>query len=141
MFGFRLQGFLYHENGEKLRAKVCCKFCFKLKKSPVDTYVMLKTAYGQDVMSNVTFYWWYNAFKDGRESVADEPRDGRPSMAQNEILVNTAIVIVRKDKRTTVRELATRLNIAIGSAFAILSNDLSIRRVSCRWIPRLFFDE
>jgi len=98
---------------------------------------MLKTAYGQDVMSNATFHRLCNVIKDGQESVADEPREGHPSTARNEILVNTASVIVREDRRIIVRELATRLNIAIGSTFVILNDDLEMRRVCCRWIPRL----
>ncbi|EZA60666.1 hypothetical protein X777_14272 [Ooceraea biroi] len=40
---------------------------------------MLKKAYGSDSMSKAQIFRWHKTFKDGRESVEDEPRSGRPS--------------------------------------------------------------
>ncbi len=126
---------------ENIEQRYALKFCVKLGKTAKESKDMLKQAYGDRVMSMATFYRWYNLFREGREGVEDEPREGRPSTARTEVLKNTADVIVREDRRITVRELAQRLNISVGSAFAILHDDLHMRRVSCRWVPRLLTPE
>ncbi len=48
------------------------------------------------------------------------------SIARNEILQKIVAIIIREDRRITVRELAQHLNILIGNAFAILQNDLQM---------------
>lgn len=58
-----------------------------------------------------------------------------------EIRVSTASVIIREDRRTTVREIVSRINIAIGSVLSIFNVNFTMRRVSYRWIPRLLSNE
>ncbi len=77
-------------------------------------------------MSVPTFYHWYTVFRDGWESVVDELWEGQPSTARNKVLQNTVAVIVRKDWRITVRELAQCLNFSIGTPFDILHDDLQM---------------
>lgn len=126
---------------KKLEQRCNVKFLVKLGKTRKDAYELLTTVYGEDVMNQVTFYKWYKAFKEGRENITDEPREGRPSTSRSEVLKNTAAAIVSEDRRITVRELAATLDISVGSAFSILHDDLAMRRVSCRWIPRLLTPE
>jgi len=58
------------------------KFLVKLGKDRTEAYDMLITVYGEQVMNKVTFYKWYKAFKEGRESIGDMPREGRPSTSR-----------------------------------------------------------
>ena len=37
---------------------------------------MLKKAYGDEQMTQASFYWWFNRFSEGNEQVEDEPRSG-----------------------------------------------------------------
>jgi len=55
------------------------KFCAKLGKSGSETLQLLRTAYGDAVLSSSQIFRWHKVFKDGRESVEDEQRAGRPS--------------------------------------------------------------
>lgn len=126
---------------EKCEQRCNVKFLVKLGYSRKDTYDMLCRVYGERVMSQVTFYRWYKAYQEGRERVEDDPREGRPSTSRNSALINTADVIIREDRRITVRELAGYLNVSVGSAFAIMHDDLAMRRVCCRWVPRLLTPE
>lgn len=126
---------------KKLEQRCNVKFLVKLGKNRKDAYELLTKVYGEDVMNQVTFYKWYKAFEEGRESIADEPREGRPSTSRTEVLQNTAAAIVREDRRMTIRELAACLDISIGSAFSIMHDDLAMRRVSSRWVPRLLTPE
>ncbi len=102
---------------------------------------MLQQAYGDSFMSMPTFCHWYNAFRDNWESVVDEQWEEWPSAACNEVLQSIIVVIVREDWRITVCELAQCLKISVGSAFAILHDDLQMRLVSCRWVLCLLTQE
>jgi len=54
------------------------KFCAKVRKSGSETLQLLRTAYGDAVLSSSQVFRWHKAFKDGRESVQDEQRAGHP---------------------------------------------------------------
>jgi hypothetical protein len=43
------------------------------------THEMMKKVYGDQCMSRTRCYEWFKRFKDGRQSLQDEPRLGRPS--------------------------------------------------------------
>jgi histone-lysine N-methyltransferase SETMAR len=59
--------------------RIFIKFCFKLKKTAAETHRMLKEAFGDNAMSQSKTCLWYKSFKDGRTSVDDDERSGRPS--------------------------------------------------------------
>jgi hypothetical protein len=54
--------------------RICIKFCFKLKKTAVETHRMLVEAFGDNAMSQSKPFLWYKRFKDGRTSVDDDER-------------------------------------------------------------------
>jgi hypothetical protein len=53
----------------------------KLKKSATETFQLLTEAYGEDCMSRARVFEWYKRFSEGRESVKDDDRPGRPRTA------------------------------------------------------------
>jgi len=59
--------------------QICIKFCFKLGHSSTETIPMIKKAFEDDSMSEAQIKLWYRRFKDGRESVKNDRRSGRPS--------------------------------------------------------------
>lgn len=59
--------------------RVCVKFCFKLGKSSSETFELLQQAFGDNVLSRTTCFEWFKRFKEGRTSVKDNERPGRPS--------------------------------------------------------------
>jgi len=61
-----------------LEQRYAIKFCAKIGKSGSETLQLLRTAYGDAVLSSSQVFRWHKAFKDGRESVEDEKRAGRP---------------------------------------------------------------
>jgi hypothetical protein len=65
-----------------LEQRYAIKFCAKLGKSGSKTLQLLSTAYEDAILSSAQVFRWHKAFKDGRESVEDEQRAGRPSTAR-----------------------------------------------------------
>ena len=49
--------------------------------------------------------------------------------------------IVRNNRRLTVREIANDCGISMGSFDAILNDDLHMKRVCAKFVPRLITDE
>jgi hypothetical protein len=48
---------------------------------------------------------------------------------------------IRADRRLTIREIAEEVNISFGSCQAILTEDLAMRRVAAKFVPRLLSDD
>jgi hypothetical protein len=44
----------------------CVKFCFKLGNTFLDTFEILKQAFGDEAMSRTQTHEWYNCFKEGQ---------------------------------------------------------------------------
>jgi len=60
------------------------KFYTKLGKSGSEALQLLRTAYGDAVLSSSRVLRWHKAFKDGRESTEDKQRTGHPSTSRTE---------------------------------------------------------
>ena len=75
-------------------------------------------------------------FRSGRESVEDDERSSRPSTAKTDENINKIKEWMTASRKLTIREIAEELNIAYGSAQDILVNDLGIRHVAAKLVPR-----
>jgi len=61
--------------------------------------------YGDNAMSDGMVRKWVRMFNEGRENVHDEPRSGRPSLV-NDDLVRKFNERVRDDRRFTISDLS-----------------------------------
>jgi len=68
--------------------------------------LMLVQVYGDSAMKKTTVYKWVARFSEGRESVTDEERSGRPATSRTEKNIAKDRQIVRKNRRLTVRSIA-----------------------------------
>ena len=103
---------------------------------------MLTVAYGEATLDRSNVYRWYKMFSEGREDVNDEERTGRPSTSTTDENIDEVKKIVLANRRITVREVAEDLNISIGSCHSIFTNDLGMRRVAAKFVPKLLnFDQ
>ncbi|UYV63026.1 hypothetical protein LAZ67_2002885 [Cordylochernes scorpioides] len=68
--------------------------------------------------------------------VASE-RAGRMSTSTTDEKINEVEKMILTNRRITVREVAEDLNISIGSCHSIFINDLGIRRVAAKFVPKL----
>ena len=60
------------------------KFCVRRKKTKKEPYRLLKEAYGDEQMSQASFYRWFNKFSETNEKIEDEPRSEAPRSARKE---------------------------------------------------------
>lgn len=126
---------------DSLEQRCAIKFCFKLGKTAVETYKMLQQAYGEDCLSRGRVFEWFGRFKEGRESVQDDSRSGRPVSARNDNQIELVREKINSDRRLTIREVSLALNISYGTVQKILTQDLGMSRVCAKFVPRLLTDE
>ena len=80
-------------------------------------------------------YKWFKRFEEGRESLADDERSGRPgTLTSSDVTVIQELL--NKDRRITLRELAARTDCSYGKVFNIVHEQLNMRRINARWIPK-----
>jgi len=92
-------------------------------------------------MGRTQVFDWFRRFKEGRTSFESDPRSGRPSTSRNEEMIAKVRTIVRNKRRLTVREIADDCGISVGSCDAILTNNLHMKRVWAKSVPRLLTDD
>jgi transposase len=71
-------------------------------------------------MSERKMYQWIERFQEGRTSVADEHRSGRPCTAVSDAKVAHVDALIGDNRRISVDTVAAMLNISVGSAHGII---------------------
>jgi len=121
--------------------RICITFCFRIGKTATETYQLLQQAYGEDAMGRTEVCDWFRRFKEDRTSVESDTRSGRPSTSRNEEMVAKVRTIVLNNRRLTVRETADDRGISVGSCDVILTDDLHMKRLCAKFVPRLLTDD
>ncbi|UYV60257.1 hypothetical protein LAZ67_1000570 [Cordylochernes scorpioides] len=77
------------------------------------------------------------AFKEGREEVADEPRSGRPTTARTDENVDRELDVLRTDRRLSIQQIADTLHMSTFVAHGIVTEDLQMRKVCAKLVPKV----
>ena len=88
--------------------------------TPTDIQADLDTVYGSQAASSITITRWFLRFKQGRESLDDDPRSGCPLSAFSEGDVTAVKRLLDKDAGYTVDEISESLSINSSAVFMIL---------------------
>jgi len=87
-------------------------------------------------MKKTAVYKWVKRLSGGRESVTDEKRSGRPATSRTEENIATFRQIVRENLRMTVRSIAEQVNIDRETVRKILTDDLDMRKLCAKMVPK-----
>jgi len=121
--------------------RAAVKFRFLLGKMGTETLEMLKTAYKGDASGKTQVFEWFSRFKSGEMSIDDQARSGRPLTARTDENVNKIHEIILEDRRQTIEEVTERSGVTWSSVQRILSEDLGMRRVAAKFVPRLLTEQ
>jgi len=94
------------------------------------------TQYGDKVLSHRIVYEWIEMFENGRKSVTDAGRFGRPATATTMRNEERTLELIHENRRITVEEVAGRLNVSVGSACSLIHDSLKYSKVCTRWVPK-----
>jgi len=108
--------------------------------SKKNTIEMVSSAYGETAVKKTVIYKWYNRFQEGRENIGDDARSGRPA-SKTSSHVAAVKELLDKDRRITIREIVDRTDCGYGTVFKIIHDQLNMRRICARWIPKMLTDD
>jgi hypothetical protein len=108
------------------------KVLVKLGKSGSETREMLVQVYRDNAMNRTAVYKWVTRSSEGKESVTDEERSGRPAMSRTEENIAKVCQTVCENRRLTVRSIAEQANIDREMVKKILIEDLDMRKVCAK---------
>lgn len=97
--------------------------------------------YGPQSISMRTVFRWVKAFKDGKVSVKDDARLGRPKTSITKANIAAVKAVVEQDARFSVKDIAGGTGISEGSVQTILKQHLQLRKICARWVPHLLSNE
>jgi len=92
-------------------------------------------------MKKTAVYKWVKRFSEGRESVTDEERSGRPATSTTEENIAKVRQIVRENRQLTVRNIIEQVNIDRETVRKILTKDLDMRKVCAKMAPKELTEE
>jgi len=116
------------------------KFCAKLRESGSETLQLLRTAYGDAVLSSAQVFRWHKAFKDGKESIEDEHRAGHPSASRTENNVARVKAVLDRDRRLNVQLIAEEVGLPKMDVHRIIMEDLHMRKNCVKLVPKNLSD-
>ena len=76
---------------------------------------------------------WHKRFRDGRESVKDDERSGRPTTSRTDDNIAAVDKMVKEDRKVTSRLIADTLGIPKTVVLRILREDLKKRKLCSRF--------
>ena len=123
----------------ELDLRAIIKFCVGLGKTPKQTIEMIKESTTSSSCSQSFVYKWHERFRNGRTTLNDDPREGRPASVTASIL-DIVREKVNADRRITVRSISEDLDVSCSTVHHVLTENLGMSKVSARWVPRLLKD-
>jgi hypothetical protein len=73
--------------------------------------------------------------------VQDDPRSGHPKTQRTDANVDTVQTLVHSDRRLGVRLIAEELNMNRETVWQIITQDLGMRKLSTKLVPRILIDD
>jgi len=120
----------------ELEQRTNIQFLVKLGKSGNEIREMLMQVNGDNAMKKTAVYKWVKRFSKGRESVTEKERSGRTATSITEENIANFRQILRENRRLTVRSIAEQVNIDRKTVRKILTEDLNMRKVCAKMVPK-----
>lgn len=124
-----------------IEQRYAIKFCFRLGKTASETFAMITEAYKEDSLSRAQVFRWFNEFKNGRESVEDMERSGRPSTSRVDETVAKVKELLDSDRRLSLKMIADEVSVNKFTVHQIVTQDLMMRKVCAKLVPRVLTAE
>jgi len=121
--------------------RTCLKFCFLLGKTPTESLEMLQKAFKEQALSCARVFEWFSRFKKGDLSIEDQPHTGRPSSSWKDENITKIREKLNEDLCYTIDELLEVTGVSWSSVQRILTQDLGMRRVAAKFVPRLLTED
>lgn len=92
-------------------------------------------------MSRSSIFEWHKLFREGRELVEDDQRAGRPLTSRTDDNVLKIKQLLNSDRRLGIKLISDEMNLSYGTVQRIITEDLSMRKVCAKMVPKVLSDE
>lgn len=106
-------------------------------KKAADIKAYLDKRYNGLSPSLSTVYHWIRQIKMGRTDLHNQEPGGHEISVRTPEMIQKVKEIVLKDRRLKLREVEQLVYASKGTIFRILHEDLGMRKISARWVPKL----
>ena len=128
-------------DGKISEQRVYCKIRAQLGFQPTEIHADLQKVYGNGAKKYATVFKRVCRFNDGRESIENDPRVGRPVSVLTEKNFATVKTLIEEDARYTVQEIEELSGIHSSSVLKILREQLGLLKICAHKVPHLLTDE
>ena len=104
-------------------------------KTSIEIHSALHEVWGEQTVDRSTVSRWATRFREGRVTINDYPRPGRPKASTDKWSVRLVVAFLAQDHQVTCKEISQATGTSPTSVFRILTNDLQKRRIFARWVP------
>jgi hypothetical protein len=102
---------------------------------------------GKMLLKRSTVFKWVQRYQEGRKDPTNNKRSGRPSTSRSDENIDEVHFLVLSDRRMTVQMtpdiqmIADELQIEEISVYLILTEDLEMRKICTKIMPKLLTPE
>ncbi|GFS09495.1 histone-lysine N-methyltransferase SETMAR [Elysia marginata] len=104
--------------------EIALKLEIPMRIRPSEIYRKIAETYSEGAMSRSRVQQWCTWFGEGRTSLDDEPKSGRPKTSTNEESTTLVDELIKCDKRMKIREIALKLEIPMSMVHEIVHDTL-----------------
>ncbi len=124
------------ERDKNFEQRAVIKFLVKLGETGKQISEKLNTVYGEGAMKPATVYKWVKRCHEGRESLEDDQRSGRPVTTRNEENVKRIENALAGNRRMSIRWLSESHEINCETFRLGIMEDLGMRKLCSRIVPK-----
>ena len=117
--------------------RVVIKFFIRKSLNAIEISKELDSVYKDDAPSYSTIAKWVAEFKEPERGFKDSPRTSRPSSITTDENIEAVEQIVMHDRPISLRHVVYALAIPTTTVYETMSDDLGMKKVSTRWVPKL----
>lgn len=124
-----------------MEQRAVIKFNAKLGKNASETLQLMHQVYGDLCLSRSNVFLWHKRFFEGRDSMEDNERTGRPISCRTPEMIAKVSHFVTNNRCASLRMMEEALMINKETIRAILHEDLKKRKVCAKFVPHSLTDE
>lgn len=125
----------------KNEQRIVIKFLVKSGEKSAEIFRKLQHVFNIDCLSKPRVYEWAKRFASGRESTQDDARSGAPKIVHTRQNVERLRVLVRTNRRLTIRMMSDELCINKETIRQMLHDDLLMRKLCAKLVPKVLTAE
>jgi len=118
------------------RRELSSSFFFLQGKTPKEIHAILREALGEHAPSYATVKNWVVQFKRGDFSTCDAPRLGRLKTVTTPEIIDQIYELILEGRRISAKSIVEQLGISHERVGSIIHEDLDMRKLSAKWVPK-----